>query len=114
SFLSQSWNNFWGGIGDAFENVWNGIQSFFKDVANGIIGGLEGLINGAIDLVNGMIDGFNSLPTAVIGLTIGRIPKVALPRLAQGATILPRRGGTAAILGEGGRAESVVDTGLMN
>lgn len=37
-----------------------------------------------------------------------------LPALAAGANIRPRAGGTMAILGEGGRAETVTDLGLTN
>lgn len=37
-----------------------------------------------------------------------------LPQLAAGATIKARPGGTAVVVGEGGRDESVVDTGKIN
>jgi phage-related protein len=41
-------------------------------------------------------------------------PFGSLPELAKGATVLPRDGGTMAVLAEGGRSETVVDTGLLN
>lgn len=37
-----------------------------------------------------------------------------IPALAAGANVRPRSGGTMAILGEGGRAETVTDLGLTN
>lgn len=80
---------------------------------NAVLGWIEGGINGAIDLINGMIAGVNTIG-AVVGIELAEIPTVSLPRLALGATVLPRRGGTAAILAEAGKPETVVDTGLLN
>jgi hypothetical protein len=43
------------------------------------------------------------------------IPHVpSIPNLAEGATVLPRAGGTLVRVAEAGRAESVVDTGKLN
>lgn len=114
TFISSRWNALWDGVRQVFENVWNGLGSFIKTIANGILGTIEGFVNGAIRLINGLIGSINSVSGAIGIPAIPKIPLVNLPRLAMGATILPRTGGTAAILGEGGRAESVVDTGLMN
>src|SRR5690606_16437305 len=65
---------------------------------NGFTGSLNEVGNFVSDVTGGAID-----------FTIGKIP-----HLADGATVLPRRGGTLAVLAEAGRAESVVDTGLLN
>src|SRR5690606_37178748 len=65
---------------------------------NGFTGSLNEVGNFVSDVTGGPID-----------FTIGKIP-----HLAEGATVLPRRGGTLAVLAEAGRAESVVDTGLLN
>ena len=101
--LSAGWSVIWNGLGDVVRGVWNNI-----------IGFIEGGVNGALRLINGMISGFNKISGAIGIPAIPSIPEVNLPRLAAGATVLPRPGGTAALLGEGGKAESVVDTGLMN
>ena len=37
-----------------------------------------------------------------------------IPEMARGGTVLPSSGGTLALLGDGGRSETVVDEGLMN
>jgi len=108
-------------IGKTWEKVWTAISDFGKIVFNGIMGNLEGFINGAIDIINGLTGGlrafFSALETATSGavtIRLGTIPHVALPRLAVGADILPRVGGTAAILAEGGQVESVVNRGRTN
>jgi hypothetical protein len=48
--------------------------------------------------------------TATVG--IPKIPKI--PRLAIGADINPTFGGTAVVLGEGGKKETVTDYGKTN
>lgn len=107
------WDETWAGIAKGWEDFWAGVGQVAKDIWNNILGWIEGGVNGAIDLINGMIGGINNV-TGVVGIKFGKIPHVELPRLADGATILPRRGGTAAILAEAGRPETVVDTGLIN
>lgn len=107
------WNGVWTEVGNFFRDVWNGFGDIVKGIWNGILGFIEDGINGAIGMINDMIGGINSVGGA-IGIELGLIPEVSLPRLAEGATILPRRGGTAAILAEAGRPETVVDTGLVN
>ncbi|QTV79490.1 hypothetical protein [Microbacterium sp. NIBRBAC000506063] len=94
-----------GGLGDFFETIWSGIKAGFK-----------AFINFIIDGINGFISGFNSVGGFLSDITGGAVSfKIGtLPRLADGATILPRPGGTAAILAEAGKPESVVDTGLLN
>lgn len=124
SGIQSIWNGFWGWITGAisgfggwlsstWSGIWNGIAGVVRNVWNNVLGFIEGGINGAIGLINGMIGGVNSIG-GVIGIELATIPNVRLPRLAQGATILPRPGGTAAILAEAGRPETVVDTGLVN
>lgn len=126
------WNGLWSGIASFFGGIWNGILSTISNVQtafsnvfnaianivrgafNGVVSIVRGVINGIVDAVNGVIGGINGVAGAVgaaVGINI-RIPSI--PRLADGATILPRSGGTLAILAEAGRPESVVDTGLMN
>lgn len=80
-----------------------------------------GFIRGAINMVIGLIRGIRippfSVPSPFGGSLVsfgGLSPFAGLPSLADGATILPTRGGTLVRVGEAGRSESVVDTGLLN
>lgn len=88
------WNGFWGwitgvitGFGNwirtSWENIWSGLGSIVRGVWNGILGWVEGGVNGAIDLINNMIRGVNAVG-GVVGVNIGLIPHVSLPRLATG------------------------------
>lgn len=103
--FTGDWDKAWSGVVQIFEGLWNGILDIGK-----------GVINGIIDLINGLTAGLNEVGNfardvsgGAIDFTIGKIP-----HLAEGATVMPRRGGTLAVLAEAGRAESVVDTGLLN
>lgn len=118
--IASWWNGLWGGIGSFFESVFGGLAGFAQSAFNNVVSVIRGPINGLIGLVNGAISGLNSLSVSIPdwvpvvgGQTWGlSIPQI--PYLAKGATILPRSGGTLAVLAEAGRPESVVDTGLMN
>jgi len=126
------WNGLWNGIASFFGGIWNGIIGTIQNVQNafsmvfnaiggivrgafeGVVGFVRGVINGIVDAVNGVIGGINGVVGAVGGALGFEVSIPRIPRLAEGATVLPRRGGTLAVLAEAGRAESVVDTGLMN
>ncbi len=101
-------------VGDA----WNGIQQFFGDFANnfgtfigdifkgainGLLSFIENFINGPIDLLNGFIGLINDA-FGWLGVDIGYIDRIQLPRLAEGGVA---NGATAAIIGEEGR-EAVI------
>jgi hypothetical protein len=92
-----------GGVGDVIRGAFNGVVDFVKGIFNTIIG-----------VVNSIIDGINGATSlgASIGIHIGKIPH--LPKLAESGTVLPKPGGTLAVIAEGGKAESVVDTGKLN
>lgn len=66
-----------------WEQAWNGIVNMFKGIFNLIPSLVESVINGAIDLINGIIKGINSV-SQYVGLEIGLIPHVSLPRFAAG------------------------------
>lgn len=66
-----------------WEQAWDGIVSMFKGIFNMIPSTVEAVINGAIDLINGIIKGINSV-AEYVGLEIGLIPHVSLPRFAAG------------------------------
>lgn len=99
-----------------WEKAWQGIQDIFSGLFEGIVSIGKGVINGLIDIINGFTEGLNEVGNFVSDVTGGTINFEIgkIPHLAEGATVLPRRGGTLAVLAEAGRAESVVDTGLLN
>ena len=103
--VARAFTDAFGGLGGFFEGIWNGIQNGFKGFINFIIDGINGFIGGLNEVGNFISDATGG----AVDFKIGKIP-----RLAEGATVLPRVGGTLAILAEAGRPESVVDTGLMN
>lgn len=99
-----------------WEKAWQGIQDVFSGLFNGIVSIGKGVINALIDIINGFTGGLNEVGNFVSDITGGTINFEIgkIPHLAEGGTVLPRRGGTLAVLAEAGRAESVVDTGLLN
>lgn len=66
-----------------WSKAWNGIVSVFKGIFNLIPSVVESVINGAIDLINGILKGINAV-SKYVGLEIGLIPHVSLPRFAEG------------------------------
>lgn len=126
--FKAAWNaikNVFSSWGSFFAGLWNRITNTFKNIGtniadaiggavksgiNGVIGMIEKTINGAIGLINGAINLINELP----GVSVGKISKVSLPRLAQGGVVNEP---TIAEIGENG-AEAVVplenNTGWIN
>lgn len=103
-------------VAAAFKGNFGPLGAFFSGLWDGIVAGFKWFINVLIDGINGFVGGLNEVGNFISDVTGGaidfRVPR--LPRLALGATILPRPGGTAAILAEAGKPETVVDTGLLN
>lgn len=95
--------NLWNGITSMFSsfaaNFGNFIGNIFKGAINGVISFIEGFINTPIDIINGFIGIINDA-FGWIGVNIGYIPRVNLPRLAQGGYA---DGATTAIIGEEGK-----------
>jgi len=99
-----------------WSQAWNGIVQIFSGIFNGIVGIVKGVLNTAISVINGIIGGINNVTGAISDATGGainlKIPKI--PQLALGADVAARRGGTLAILGEGGQDETVTNLGVTN
>jgi phage-related minor tail protein len=98
------WNTIQTGLGwisTAWNNTWTGLSGVVRGIWNGILGFIESGVNGAIDLINGMTGGIRDV-LGVIGISIGVIPHVNLPRLATGGVTT---GPTIALIGDnpGGR-----------
>ena len=95
-------------IGSAFVSVWNGVVGFLKGIVNGIISMVEGMVNSVIDLINGITQNAAvKVALKAVGLNIGRIPKLSIPRLAEGGVASPAGGGTLALIAEAGKPERV-------
>ena len=110
-FFEDTFNN----IGQWFEDVWNGVGDFFTGMINGLIGMWEGFLNFFVDGLNGIIgplnavlDGIATATGGAIKLQIGTIPKVSLPRLADGGVVLPSPGGSIVNVAEAGQAEAII------
>lgn len=88
---------------DFAANFGESIASVFKKAINGVLQFIENFINGPIDLINGFIQKIND-NFGAIGVNIGKISRVSLPRLAQGGIATSA---TTAIIGEAGR-EAVI------
>ena len=101
-------------FGKLFGQLWTQLETLFKNFAgdfgktiggifkgaiNGVLRFIEGFINGPIDLINGFINTINNA-FGVVGVHIGHIGRVNLPRLAQGGLAT---GATTAVIGEAGR-----------
>ena len=103
-----------GAFGKLVGNLWNGITSMFGEFAsnfgrfigdifkgaiNGILTFIENFLNAPIDLLNGFIGIINDA-FGWLGVNLGKIPRINLPRLAQGGIV---NSATAAIIGEDGQ-----------
>lgn len=101
--FGQLVGNLWNGITSMFgqfaANFGNFIGDIFKGAINGVLTFIENFINAPIDLLNGFIGLIND-NFGWIGVHIDSIPRINLPRLAQGGLV---DGATAAIIGEDGK-----------
>lgn len=95
--------NLWNGITSMFgqfaANFGEFISGIFKGAINGMISFIENFINTPINLINGFLDIINGA-FGWLGVNIGHIDLVQLPRLAQGGYV---DGATTAMIGEQGK-----------
>ena len=124
----------WNFIVDKVKEIWNKIKAFWntyiapvftakwwenlgKRALNGLIGIFEKGINYIISKINTFVRGIDSVISAVGNVfgadwSVAQIPKVTIPRLAQGAVIPPNRE-FMAVLGDqkhGTNIEAPLDT----
>lgn len=95
--------NLWQGIKNMFgefaANFGNFIGGIFKGAINGVITFIENFINAPIDLINGFIGIINGA-FGWIGVNLGTIDRIKLPRLAEGGIV---NSATIAMIGEEGQ-----------
>lgn len=81
-------------VTNAFTCIW----LFIKNIVNSILGAIETMVGGFVDGINNMIDALNSIHVDIpdwvpgiggnsFGLSIPKISKVKLPRLADGGYV---------------------------
>lgn len=108
--ISNFFSGLWDGIKGAFTRAFDFIKKAFKGYVNGWITMVESFINFFVNGINFLIKGINKLSFDIpewfpvgggskFGFDIPVIPKVQIPRLAQGAVIPPNQQ-FAAILGD--------------
>ena len=132
--LTEAQNPTWLAILDKLKEVWGKIKAFWnaniapiftakwwadlgKKAINGLLGVIESGLNWIVDKINVFIGGLSNIVGAVgdvIGVdwNIPKIPRVSIPRLAQGAVIPPNRE-FLAVLGDqkhGTNIEAPIDT----
>lgn len=116
-----------GNIGNFFKGVWDKIASIFtgigktigsavegafKATVNGVLSFIEGFVNTPINILNGFIDAIN-YAFGFIGVNLGKIGNVSLPRMATGGIVPATAGGRLILAGEGGQDEWVVPESKM-
>ena len=100
SFFSGLWSKIKSTFSSLGSSIANAIGGAVKSGINGVISLIQNTINGAISLINGAISLINKLP----GVSVSKISKLSLPRLAQGGIVDKP---TVAMFGEDGR-EAVI------
>lgn len=123
--IGKAWDSFVEGFHTAVENVksffstiFGAIGDFFRNWINTNIGLVEGFVNFFIDGLNFIIDKANELEFEVpdwvpfiggetLGVNLPNVPKLSLPRLAEGGVVSPSPGGQLVTVAEAGRPERV-------
>jgi hypothetical protein len=117
----------WQGIVDVFNGIGAFIGSIFEGVGNLVkgyvnfwIGLFESFINFFVDGINGMLGGLNSIldgiktaTSGVISLHVENMPKVTIPRLAEGGIVMPSPGGSIVNVAEAGQPEAIIPLSKM-
>lgn len=73
-------------FGEFAANFGNFIGNIFKKAINGVISFIENFLNGPIDIINGFLDIINDA-FGWLGVNIGKISRIQLPRLAGGGIV---------------------------
>ena len=103
SLVGNLWDWITSRFGQFASDFGNFVGNIFKGAINGMITFIENFINTPIDLLNGFIDIINGA-FGWIGVNLGKIDRIQLPRLAQGGIV---NSTTIAMIGEQGQ-EAVI------
>lgn len=99
SLVGSLWDWITSKFGEFASNFGNFLGGIFKGAINGVISFIENFLNGPIDLLNGFIGIIND-NFGWLGVNIGKIDRISLPRLAQGGIAY---NSTIAMIGEEGK-----------
>ena len=103
--LTTLFSEFAGNFGERIAGV-------FKRAINAVLKFIEDFINAPINMINGFVDTINSA-FGSIGVNIGKIGNISLPRMATGGIVPSTMGGRLIVAGEGGEDEWVVPESKM-
>ena len=93
------WEKIKGMFGQFAANFGKFITDIFKGAINGVISFIENFVNTPINIINGFLDIINGA-FGWLGVNIGHINTVKLPRLAEGGIV---SSATTAVIGENGQ-----------
>lgn len=90
------------GLKNFFADIWNKIKDIFSYTGQAIADAISGAVKGAINkvlstatkIINGFISAINtaiSVINAIPGVSISKLQKLKVPKLAQGAVIPPNK-----------------------
>ncbi len=99
TLVGSLWKRITGMFGEFAANFGTFISNIFKGAINGVIAFIENFLNTPINIINGFIGIINDA-FGWLGVNLGRIDLISLPRLAQGGIA---NGATTAIIGEEGK-----------
>lgn len=112
SLVGGLWNAITAMFGTFAKNFGEFLGSIFKGALNGVIGFIENFLNNPIKLINGFIGIINGA-FGWLGVNIGTIGLINLPRMYTGGIVPAVSGGTPIIAGDGGEDEWVVPESKM-
>ncbi len=99
TLVGSLWGRITGMFGEFAANFGTFISNIFKGAINGVITFIENFLNTPINIINGFIGIINDA-FGWLGVNLGKIDLISLPRLAQGGIA---NGATTAIIGEEGK-----------
>ena len=86
SLVGSLWDWITARFGEFAASFGNFIGGIFKNAINGVLSFIENVINGPIDILNGFIGVINDA-FGWIGVNLGKIDRIQLPRLATGGIV---------------------------
>ncbi len=87
--FTGNWKGAWDNIKNIFTGIWEYIENFGKMALNGLITALEAGLNFIIEGINAITEGLSQAWTWAGIPAIPAIPRVIIPKLADGAVIQP-------------------------
>lgn len=83
SFFSGIWNNIKNTFSALGTKIGDAISGAVKSGINGVLGMIENIVNKFVNMINGAIDVINAIP----GVSIGKLNRLNIPRLAEGGYV---------------------------